>query len=688
MPPERPPTRSTTSSGSVAGAGRGAWPTSTSGSPVPAAARPGWLGDDAAAAAAQVGAVAALVARRLGRGARRSRAGWPRTPSRAARRPGSRSRRCATSRTSSSARRWRRWGAGPGPAAADHDRRPGRPGDRRGGRGRRRRAGGGGTHALLEELARRRRRDGRACSPTRARRSAAAAGRATPTRGRLPGRASCPGWGDLELARRGRALAGRLTRRAPRTRGPAPRRTRPPSRAAARSPNALLAGLGRRRGHATLLRVPRRRRARTRRAPLPGCSRRPSVRPCPERRHDPVAQRPGRRVRRRRRPVRTAGHRGDGPGHWCSRPGWSMPSGGGRRPRTVAEWSRQLLLREREQRERVGRRSGDRASERRRSARRWPSSVLAERADPARRRPRCSDEPGVWEVLLGRVLGRRRCGPRAGDRPGGPAPGAAGDRAVRTGLAAVGAGLDAGDPAELDGRPGHPRRGGAGARGRGGRAHRRGARRRSQVGARRATRPATGDVLRGLGYRDARPGRRGRRRAGRCPGGPRCSRIALAGTGRRAARRPSACRAPTWRCRSTASGRTTRWTPWRTGRWPRTSSGSGAQRRTACRSSLPGAAGRRRRGRGGLCGRSGSTWTARGTTGADRGLRLRPHGRRGRSRSRRWRPWSDAELAPSPSRRRAAFDRTAAVLGRARGADVPGDRLVGARGGSRARRPG
>ena len=124
--------------------------------------------------------------------------------------------------------------------------------------------------------------------------------------------------------------------------------------------------------------------------------------------------------------------------------GRSMPSGGVR-TRTVAEWSRQFLLFEREQRSPVGRRSIDGAPELG-DPTDLAIGILADRADPVASAALLA-EPRVWQALLRRTWGDG--GIALGDliTQAGREPGAAGDRAVRTGLTVVGSGLAADDPA-------------------------------------------------------------------------------------------------------------------------------------------------------------------------------------------------------------------------------------------------
>jgi hypothetical protein len=252
--------------------------------------------------------------------------------------------------------------------------------------------------------------------------------------------AELPGWGDLELARLGHALAGRLTQGTPEERAGFAADAAPFVGQSAFA-NALLAGLGVA-GFTHLLEFldynalgPDSPVARLLAAALGAAV--PTG-------HDPVGQ------------VMDAEYvRADdryGPSDDVAAglatvlaAGLSLPSGGVP-TRIVAEWTRQLLLREHEQREPVGRRSSDVVG-----AAGDPTAlaieVLARRADP-RVSAALLGEPYAWEVLLGRVWGDG--GAALGDvvALAGMEPGAAGDHAVRTGLATVGSGETAGDPAE------------------------------------------------------------------------------------------------------------------------------------------------------------------------------------------------------------------------------------------------
>ena len=122
-----------------------------------------------------------------------------------------------------------------------------------------------------------------------------------------------------------------------------------------------------------------------------------------------------------------------------------MPAGGVQ-TRTVAEWSRQLLLWEREQHMRAGMNPANSGA-----AGMDPTalavSILAERSDAAVAAAFLGDDR-IWEALLSRVWddGGAAVGEivaKAGDERGG-----SGDRAVRSGLAVLGSGLGADDPAE------------------------------------------------------------------------------------------------------------------------------------------------------------------------------------------------------------------------------------------------
>ena len=117
---------------------------------------------------------------------------------------------------------------------------------------------------------------------------------------------------------------------------------------------------------------------------------------------------------------------------------------GGVPTRVVAEWSRQLLLREREQRVPVGRRSGRGAPEASDPAA-LGLSILAGRADPGESARFLSDGR-IWEALLRRVWGDGGVAVASVVSQAGREVGTSGDQAVRTGLATVGGGLSADDP--------------------------------------------------------------------------------------------------------------------------------------------------------------------------------------------------------------------------------------------------
>jgi hypothetical protein len=253
--------------------------------------------------------------------------------------------------------------------------------------------------------------------------------------------AQLPGWGDLELTRRGQVLAGRLTAGTPEERAGNAADAIALAGSAAFA-NALLAGLGeegaaylfRDLGYATfgtddsvarLL------------AGVFGAA-------VPNAPHDPVED------------VLTAVYvRADDRNGDASAvaaglaivltAGLSVPSGGVQ-TRTVAEWSRQLLLWEHAQDMRVGMRPADAGS-----TGIEPTAlaigILADRADPAVAAA-LIDDTRVWEALLirdwgdgGAALGRIIT--QAGQETGTP-----GDQAVQTGLHVIGAGLAADDPAE------------------------------------------------------------------------------------------------------------------------------------------------------------------------------------------------------------------------------------------------
>jgi hypothetical protein len=123
--------------------------------------------------------------------------------------------------------------------------------------------------------------------------------------------------------------------------------------------------------------------------------------------------------------------------------GLSVPSGGVQ-TRTVAEWARQLLLSEHAQGMPVGRRWIEGASELG-DPTELAIGILADRADPVLSAG-LLDDTRIWESLLLRVWGD--AGGALGNvvTQASLAPGAVGDHAIRTGLRAVGAGLAADDP--------------------------------------------------------------------------------------------------------------------------------------------------------------------------------------------------------------------------------------------------
>jgi hypothetical protein len=256
--------------------------------------------------------------------------------------------------------------------------------------------------------------------------------------------AELPGWGDLELARRGRAAAEAITG------GPV---TPEEMEAAARSAltyagaapfaDALLSGLGvdgvewllRSLGHNTL--GPASDVARMLAAAFGGAA----ANGVPK---GPVlAVLRGTYVRADDR-YGTSGAVVAGMATVLAA-GRSLPSGGLSTP-TVAHWARQMLLWEDEQGLRAGvvpvdwgPELGDPAA--------LALGILAERGEPGPSADLLADAR-VWEALLRRAW--LDGGVALGEvvTHAGQEPGAAGGRAVRTGLAVIGSGLFAGDPSE------------------------------------------------------------------------------------------------------------------------------------------------------------------------------------------------------------------------------------------------
>src|SRR4051794_19331016 len=403
-----------------------------------AAAAPGWLGDDAAAAATQVGAVAALV-----------QSTSSTVLSVVGRLTGHADVLQQTRRQVEALRdeqdeqfreAWQRWSripdlpvqvmtGGPDVRAVVEELRAGGAGRRR------------GPPALMEGLS----DDAAATARVLVGACAVVGGRGGPgNTDRVIAHLAVefPGWGDLELARQGRALAGRLTSGTPEERASVAAGAAPLASHSAFA-NALIAGLGVP-GVTYLLEfldynglAPDNPVARLLAAALGAAV--PTGRP-----GDPVAR------------VLDAEyvHRDDRYGSsddvaaglaTVLAAGLSLP-GGGVQTRTVAEWSRQLLLREREQREPVGRRSVDLAPERSDPAA-LALGILAQRADAVLSAELLADGR-VWEAVLRRVWDDG--GVALGEVIASAAreSGAAGDRAVRTGLSTVGGGLAADDPAD------------------------------------------------------------------------------------------------------------------------------------------------------------------------------------------------------------------------------------------------
>lgn len=254
--------------------------------------------------------------------------------------------------------------------------------------------------------------------------------------------AQLPGWGDLELARRGRALAASLTADTPEERSQDAVEAEALAGRAAFA-NALLVGLGKE-GMAYLL------------TDLgsgafgaePGVARLLATAlgaaTTTGRHGDPVDD------------VLTAVYvrADDRYGASCIvaaglatilAAGSAMPSGGVQ-TRTVAGWSRQLLLWEHEQRMRAGMNPANSGA-----AGMDPTAlavdVLAERSDAAAVAALLGDDR-IWEALLSRVWGDGGAAVGQIVAQAGAEQGGAGDRAVRTGLAVLGSGLAADDPAD------------------------------------------------------------------------------------------------------------------------------------------------------------------------------------------------------------------------------------------------
>jgi hypothetical protein len=255
--------------------------------------------------------------------------------------------------------------------------------------------------------------------------------------------ARLPGWGDEELAGRGRALANRLT-------GPATSETRAaaaeeaaPFAGRTAFANALLAGIGEE-GVTYLLTFlgdnvfgPESSVARLLAAVFGAAA--PSGGA-----HDPVGDVLNAEYVRAEDRNGVSDTAAAGLATVLAA-GLSMPSGGVQ-TRTVAGWSRQLLLWEHEQRMPVGMRSVEGAPEVS-DPTALAIGILADRADAAVSAA-LLDDTRVWEALLSRVWGD--AGVALGEIVTQAAlePGAAGDHAVRTGLQVGGAGLEADDPAD------------------------------------------------------------------------------------------------------------------------------------------------------------------------------------------------------------------------------------------------
>ena len=402
-----------------------------------ASSAPGWLGDDAAAAAAQVGAVTALV--RDVSGALPPAMGRLESHAELLLETRRRVGALVAEQDDQFADAWRRLGqveslqaqvmTGGAEVRAIVD------GVHAGEVSRRRR-----HTALLEELE----DDARATARVLADSCAVIGGRGTPGDANLVVAylaAQLPGWGDLELARRGRAMAGRLTAGTPEERAGEAADGLAFSGSALFA-NALLAGLGeegmtylfRDLGYGTF--GPDDSVARLLATALGSA--------VPSRRHDPVDD------------VLTAVYVQaddlDGDASTVAAglatvlaAGLPMPSGGVQ-TRTVGEWSRQLLLWEHAQDMRVGMRPADTGS-----AGMDPTElalgILADRTDPSVAAA-LLDDSRTWEALLIRDWGDGGTALSQIVTQAGLDTGAAGEHAVRTGLHVIGAGLAADDPAE------------------------------------------------------------------------------------------------------------------------------------------------------------------------------------------------------------------------------------------------
>jgi hypothetical protein len=124
--------------------------------------------------------------------------------------------------------------------------------------------------------------------------------------------------------------------------------------------------------------------------------------------------------------------------------GGSLPSGGVG-TRTVAAWGRQFLLWEDQQRERIGTRSAGWAPEVG-DPTGLAISIVAERADPCVSAA-LLDDPVIWDAVLRRVYDDGGAALGEVVAQAGLEPGERGDRVVRMGLATAGAGLAGDDPA-------------------------------------------------------------------------------------------------------------------------------------------------------------------------------------------------------------------------------------------------
>ena len=252
--------------------------------------------------------------------------------------------------------------------------------------------------------------------------------------------AQLPGWGDRELARRGRALADGLTAGTPSEKAEAASAA---VSFAGSTPfaNAFLAALGAK-GVTYVLRdlgernsdagpVARILALAFGAAVAGGGGRRPG------------GARPGGRLRPSEDDFGVAGTVATGLAMLLAASA-STPSGGVG-TRTVAGWGRQFLRWEHAHRERIGTRSAGWAPEVG-DPTGLAISILAERAEPGISAA-LLDDPGVWDAALRRLYDDGGAALGEVVAQAGLVPGEVGDRVVRLGLATAGAGLSGDDPA-------------------------------------------------------------------------------------------------------------------------------------------------------------------------------------------------------------------------------------------------